>query len=370
MFPRSERQPVGELLAPFAESIADVLTDLGDTDSAAQILSIASRHRISDGVALRRAEHAFKRGDASTALDALIPAWEAGSLETHLEVQMGLASLALGLYDVVETLTAEDDLELSHAVLRWFVCLWDDLPRPPLDFDEPQVVWEVKAQLHTLVRCGRTDIVHLVVEEADSRGHSRLLESIRGLPSRTPSTGQPCSPPLSGREDFRASWLAPAADAAFSWAWSSARQALEGERVLLLAPHVDALKPLLNHACLTARELDCESSTEYFDDQVMLDGTQYEHIIVFFEPNLSLDPRDLVARYARSLCHGGQMHLMMAGPEIGHNFDAVLSRRAIEHIIESEQLVLLGADSRSGDGAPTQSESCAVHVFRAEKRVV
>ena len=253
MFPRSERKPVDELLAPLAESIADVLADMGDAESAAQVLAIASRHRVSDGVALRRAEHAFKRGDASTALDALIPAWEAGSLEPHLELQMGVASLALGLYDVVETLTAEDELELAHAVLRWFVCLWDDLPRPPLDFDEPQVIWAISAQLHTLVRCGRTDIVHLVIQEAENEGYERLLESVRGLPRRAPSTGQPCSPPLTGRESFCALWTAPAADAAFSWAWSSARQALEGERVLLVAPHIEAFDSLLSHACDPSR---------------------------------------------------------------------------------------------------------------------
>jgi hypothetical protein len=61
---------------------------------------------------------------------------------------------------------------------------------------------------------------------------------------------------------------------------------------------------------------------------------------------------------------------MMAGPKIGHGFDAILSHRAIEHILESAQLTLLGSDSRAEDGAPIAANESTVHVFRAEKRVV
>ncbi|MEE2787659.1 MAG: hypothetical protein VX589_09995 [Myxococcota bacterium] len=370
MFPRSERRPADEKLTPLAESIADVLMELGDVSGASHILKIVSHHRLSDGIALRTAENALKQGDASTALDALIPAWEAGSPDLHLEVQMGLASLALGIYDVVETLTADEDLSVDHLVLRLFVCLWDGLEVPQLDFQDPEVVWIVNGQLQTLARCGREDIVHLVADFAARQGYERLTQAIRSLPQREPSSGRPHAPPLNGRAAFVDAWSGLAPDAAFSWAWSSARQALEGERVLLVAPSPEAVRPLLGPTCVTSHALVSREDGQQNEHGSYTGTTQFEQVIVFFEPNYSTDLSVLIQRYERRLCHGGQLHLMLAGPALAGEFNAVFNRRAVEVALDQAGLELLGSDARDHVGMPVADRCADVHVFRAEKRIV
>ena len=228
MFSRDRKIDHSDSLVPLAEAIADAFESIGDQRAAHEVLEFAARHGVSDGLALRQAEQAFGEGDANRALNALIPAWEAGSTDSHLEAQMGLASLAIGLYDVVETLTAQDELSLEHTVLRWLLAAWDDLERPELDMDNVQVVWLMRAQLMTLAACGRTDLVYRAVETAQAIGADKLAHQLAGIPATEPANGQPAALPIDAREPFADRWRHPAHDAVFSWAYSSARQVLRG----------------------------------------------------------------------------------------------------------------------------------------------
>ena len=68
MFSRSSVHRQREALSPLAEMMADAFSDVGDVAAASQVLELASRHGISDGVALRSAEQAFFAGDAIDAM--------------------------------------------------------------------------------------------------------------------------------------------------------------------------------------------------------------------------------------------------------------------------------------------------------------
>ena len=97
---------------------------------------------------------------------------------------------------------------------------------------------------------------------------------------------------------------------------------------------------------------------------------QYEHIISIYDVNRSLEPRRVLAEYARGLTHEGQLHLLVAGSGAASEFAMGLSRGAVEQLCEAVGLKLMGCDSRDESGMPTSPEHAAVHLLRAEKRII
>jgi hypothetical protein len=369
MFVRSNQTNSRDDLIPLAESLADAFADAGDRSAAGRVLHLVSKHSISDGIALRQAEQAFANGDATAALDALVPAWEAGSADLHLETQMGLASLALGLYDVVETLTDREEFSLNHSVLRWLAGLADGFETPSLDWAHRPAIWSATAMLKTLAHCGRTDIVHLAQAYADANDAMTLGRSIEKIPSSEPIACQPASPPTQGRADFKESWTLPGGDVVFNWAWSSARQAFTGERVLVIGPDASLLVPFTDHAVADYISEPYGEFEELGHERQTKPG-RYEHIISIYDLNRTLDPRAVFSEYTRCLTHEGQLHLLVAGSGAASAFDMGLSRGAVERLCEAVGLKLIGCDSRDETGMPTASESASVHLIRAEKRII
>jgi len=368
MFPRSHINNQREALTPLAAAMADAFEHAGDSRAATQGLSLVSRHGISDGVALRRAEQAFAVGDATAALNALIPAWEAGSEDLHLEVRMGLASLALGLYDVVETLTDQDTYSLEHSVLRWLAAVSDDFETPELDWERAETVWITVTMLKTLVQCGRSDIVYRVGQVAVEDGLSGLHQSIRSLPAQEPAVAKACSPPLHGREDFKDDWELPAGDIVFNWLWTSARQAFTGERLLTVGLQADLFGRFLEH--VSSDHILDPPSTESTGYVNRLKPGRYDHIVSIFDLNRGLAPSAVLADYARGLTHEGQLHLLVAGPNLAHSFDLCLSKGAVERLCEEVGLKLVGSDSRDETGLPASESEADVYLIRVEKRII
>ena len=62
--------------------------------------------------------------------------------------------------------------------------------------------------------------------------------------------------------------------------------------------------------------------------------------------------------------------MLVGGPALAGRFDLSLSQGALERLCREAGLVMLGIDSRDEDGMPVSAETAAVHVLRAEKRVV
>ena len=369
MFSSNRNQVQQSNLAPLAESLADVLIDLGDRKAASTMMALIANHGVSDGLALRRAEQGFLEGDATSALDALIPAWESGSDDLQVEIQMGLASLALGLYDVVDTLTDRDEFSLEHCVLRWIACLADDVELPAIDFDYRPTIWSLATALATLARCGRTDIVYKTQAFARDNGQHEVLRAISRIPSTEPISSEPASPPLHGRECFRKAWTAPGADVAFNWIWSSARQVYTGERVCVVSPQVELMAPFVAHA--RAQMLESESySCDSADAASNIGAGRFEHIISVYDLNYGIDPLETLRRYARGLTHEGMLHLMVAQACQGSDFDVALAMRSISLMCDQAGLRVVGTDSRSFDGLSVERRSADVHLLQLEKRVI
>ncbi len=369
MFTRSKASYRLSDIAPMAEALADAFEDAGDQRASQTILSLVTKHGTSDRVALRRAEQFFAAGDATAALNALIPPWEAGSPDTHLEAQMGLASLALGLYDVVDTLTDKEEFGLENTVLRFLNCLTDGLEPPNIDWDHSETLFTAVTMLRILVQCGRTDIVFRVRAYAQEHALERLLRTISSLPATQPMVGQAYSPPSDGREHFCTQWDSPAADVVFNWAWSSARQAFSGERVCVVSANAEALSSFYGHTRL-ALETGRLCALLRDEDETRLAPGRYEHILSVFDLNRSLTPAQVFSDYARGLTHEGQLHLLVAGSKLAGQFDTSFSMGALQRLCEASGLTFLGAESRDETGLPAESEHAAVHLLRAEKRTV
>jgi len=369
MFTRSKSSYGLGDIAPMAEALADAFEDVGDQASSQAILSLATKHGLSDRMALRRAETFFAAGDATEALNALVPAWEAGSPDRHLEAQMGLASLALGLYDVVDTLTDKDEFNLENIVLRFLNALADDLDAPILDWTHSETVFTAVTMLRVLAGCGRTDVVYRVQQYANEHDLSRLSRAICSLPATQPMAGQPYCPPSDGRPQFRDEWSSPACDIVFNWAWKSAREAFSGERVCIVASEAEQLAAFFGHT---------HSTLESAPHCALVDGDRamriapgrFEHIFSVFDLNRTLTPAETFADYARGLTHEGQLHLLVGGPALAGHFEMSLGVRALKKFCEAAGLKYLGSDSRDETGLPVEPEHAAVHLFRAEKRTV
>ncbi len=365
MFAGSHRLRPAEPLEPVADAFADALIHAGDGPAAAEALALAGRHVTGPHFALRRGERALARGDAAAALEAMIPAWEAGWDEPELGARLAFASLALGLYDVAGTLTDEAPL-LSHRLVRWLLDVWEGDPPQPLDLARAEVAWGLRAMLQQLVRCGRDDLA--------ARGHlaakAACPEARVGPPPPVPPEARPFSPPLDGRAAFRAAWTGPAADAVFSWAWSAGRQVLSGERTLLLTPEPGPLRPLVAHGRLVCVGSAHDGDVIADPEALPVAPSRWLHAVAALWLEQGLSPVEALRQITAALTHEGQLHLLCAGPRADWPTPLRLSPAMVERACRRAGLAVLGVAARSADGRPVAPEEAAVVLLHAERRVI
>ncbi len=361
-----------EPIAPLAEAVADAFERLGDRRAATEVLALAVRHGTNPSLALRLGERALEQGDAASALDALVPAWEAGFEDVRLESLLALSSLALGLYDVVDALTEEPEKSAEHGLIRWILFCWEGREMPKPSWSRAESVWGLRTVLQQLAKCGRTDLVYCVRQVLSGTMSPRLERALDAIPSSPPPPCRPFAPPLDGRENFRNAWRLPAPDATFSWAWACAREVLEGERVLLLCPEPEALRPLFAHA-----QLDVISTREGVGadhvsqpESLPIGPGRYEHVVAFFWLEGALEPGRAVRATARALTHEGQLHLLTAGPTSAGDFDLVMSASTVERLCKRSGLQVDGVATRDEMGATVVPEEATVQLLRGQKLIV
>ena len=362
----------GQPIAPLAEAVADAFERLGDRRAAAEVLALAVRHGSNPSLALRLAEKALEDGDAAEALDALVPTWEAGFEDVRLEALLALSSLALGLYDVVDALTEDTAKSADHALLRWVLFCWESRSMSPPSLVRAETVWRLRTILQQLARCGRTDLVYCVRQSLADDIPPRLERALQAIPSTPPPPCRPYAPPLDGRETFRQTWQLPAPDATFSWTWACAREVLEGERVLLLCPHPEAVRPLFGHAQLDViSTIEGAGADHVADPESLPTGPgRYEHVVALFWLESALEPAKALRAMARALTHEGQIHLMTAGPAIAGEFDVVMSPSTVERLCTRTGLRVDGVATRDAIGATTTPDQATVQLLRGRKLIV
>lgn len=361
-----------EPIAPLAEAVADAFERLGDRRAAAEVLALAVRHGTNPSLALRLGERALEQGDAAAALDAMVPAWEAGFEDTRLESLLALSSLALGLYDVVDALTEVPEKSAEHLLIRWVLYCWEGREMAPPAWTRAETVWSLRTVLQQLAKCGRTDLVYCVRQALAETMSPRLERALDAIPSSPPPPCKPFAPPLDGRDAFRAGWRLPAADACFSWAWACAREVLEGERVLLVCPDPEPLLPLFAHARVdVVSNREGEGVDHVAGPEALPIGPgRYEHVVAFFWLEGALDPGHAMRNLARALTHEGQLHLLTAGPSAVGDFDLVMSASTVERLCKRSGLQVDGVATRDEMGATVVPEEAAVQLLRGQKLIV
>ena len=354
-------------LAVLADELADALVRHGDAAAADDVLALAARHTPDSGLALRRAERALGRGDAAAALEALVPAWEAGAPEPRLEATLALTAIALGLYDIAHQLTEPANTGVDHAAARLLVAvaLGEDARLLSLP---TELVWTLKAQLRVLVACGRTDLVWALRERAPELGVPGLVRVVEGLPAEAPPPATPCRVALDERVRFRETWRWPAADAVFSWAWSVARDILGGERVLLLGPQPKPFEGLWAHGCVTAISGSPVEGTSAVarPEALPVAPGRFAHVAAVFWMRDAMDPVGALRAMTATLAHEGFLHLACVGPGAAGEHGLRLSLAATLRACAAAGLEVTGADTRGADGATGD----VVHLVRAIRRIV
>lgn len=369
MFVGSPRLTPAESLAPLAEPLADALALAGDGAAADTVLALASRHGADPDLALRRGERALAAGDAAAALDAMVPAWEAGFDDPRLDARLAFAALCLGLYDVAGTLTDEAEATEGRLV-RWLLDVWEGDPPIAIDWRRAEVAWTLKSLLRQLERCGRDDLA-AAGWRAAVEAEPALAERL-GPPIMAPVEPANDPPPVDGRAAFRAAWTGPAADAVFSWVWSVGRELRRGERALLLSPTPGALRPLLSHGRLTALSTAAGPGVDAVVEPSALPAApaRWHHVVAALWIEQDLAPVDALRAIARSLTHEGRLHLLCAGPAAEGALPLRLSAAMVERACRRAGLEVTGVAARSADGMPAEPGEAAVLLVQAERRLV
>lgn len=370
MFAGSRRLRPAEPVAPLADALADALSHVGDPRAAGEVLRIGGLHSKAPELALRRGERAFAAGDAAAALEAMVPAWEAGWDDPRLNARLALASLILGLYDVAGTLTDDAD-SLDARLVRWILDTWEGDPAESVAFERAEVAWAMRALIQQLVRCGRDDLAArawLAAVEVCPDAADRL-----GAAPAPPPEPNPYAPPLDGRTRFRDAWTGAAPDAVFSWGWSAGRNILRGERAALLCPTPGPLLPLFGHARLTAVASQRVSGAQLVaePESLPLAGARQLHVCAAFWLEQAMNPLGAMQAITRALTHEGQLHLICAGPEApASDAPLRLSPQLVERLCEKAGLSVTGVAARDARGGPTRPESATVLLLQAERRVI
>lgn len=368
MFAGSPRLSPAESLAPLAEPLADALALAGDGAAADTVLALAGRHGADPELALRRGERALARGDAAAALEAMVPAWEAGFDDPRLDARLAFASLCLGLYDVAGALTDAAEA-LDGRLVRWLLDVWEGDAPVAIDWRRAEAAWALKSLLRQLERCGRDDIA--------ARGWRAAVEANRALADRLgPAPAEPPSgparPPMGGREAFCAAWSGPAADAVYSWAWSVGREVQGGERVLLLSPTPAALRPLVAHGRAVALSIEavegCEAVVE--PSALPVAPARWQHVVAALWLEHDVAPVEALRSIAGALTHEGRLHLLCAGPAADAALPMRLSAAMVERACRRAGLTVTGVAARTAEGMPAEPGEAAVLLVQAERRLV
>lgn len=365
---RRATAPQTESIAPLAEALADALAASGATDASREVLAIAAARSPDAALAMRRADAALKRGDAATALHALVPAWEAGSQDPRLEAMLALCALALRLDDVARQL-CERRTDVEHASVRLLLAL---ATGEGIEFDPTrswsELLFSARTQLRVLASCGRSDIVWAAQRRANDigvPGFARIAARLRATP---PPRREAHRPAAGGRAAFVDAWRWPASTAMYSWAWSAARDVLTDDRVLLVGPQPQPFRPLLEHARVTTIGGTAGDGVDALavPESLPVAPSRFDHAIVAFWLRESEDPRRAIDQLTLTLAHDGLLHLAAVGSEAPGRHDLTLSLGATVRACAAAGLEVLGADARAADGAPGDT----IHLVRARRRLV
>ncbi len=371
---RSSPSTVTADVASLAIQLADALERDGDFAGGEAALALAAAHEVDDRVAMRIAERALARGDAAAAMRALIPAWEAGSPDPHLEVLLAVSALALGLDDVCQSLTDPPCATGEHALVRLILAAKrneriDVMPA----MSTTERIWGLRALLRILADCGRADFVHHVVARAEALAIPGLTEALAGLPSTPPPSREVCTPPIAeSRAAFAAAWDRPATDAVFNWAWTVSREVMAGERALLLGEGAPALRPLFRHGATTvvaaqpAPGVDAVGAPE----ALPVAPGRWHHVVAVGWISETLCPEAALAHVVAAMPHGGQLHLLVPGPRAAGADLLRLSVPAVEGLLARAGLVVEGVVGRSAEGLDVPPDEAALVIARAQRSVV
>ena len=213
MFTQSTTQATSEQFESLAETLADFLASGGDHAGANQVLSVVSRQANTPSIALRRAEHHLTNHDPSSALAALIPVWEAGYEDPEVEALMGTTSLILGLDDVVDNLTQNNENNEALSVLRWVLSCCDREVEAVLALEEPRIQWSIIRLCRTFASQNRTDIVGAIWSTLETIGVESLLNRLSAIPRSPWILATPARPRLDLRESITSDASLPAVGA-------------------------------------------------------------------------------------------------------------------------------------------------------------
>lgn len=362
-------------LGHLALQLADALERVGDGAGTDAVLELAAAHDAADErIALRRAERGLARGDAVAALRALVPAWEAGSRDPHLEALLALVSLALGLDDVAQSLTGPPCASGEHALVRLILAAsrGERLDVDP-SLSTTERIWGLRSMLRILADCGRTDLVQAVVDRAEELALPGLPAAIAGIPASPAPDGGVYTPPLAeARAEFDARWTEPGGRAVFNWAWTVAREVGIGERLLLLGAGAPALRPLFPHAegTVIAPAPTDGADAASAPGELALAPARWHHVVALGWLTDTLEPETALRRVVDALRHGGQLHLLVPGPRAGGEPLLRLSRAAVERLLERTGLVVEGVVDRNDDGLDVPPPEAAWVIARAARSIV
>ena len=160
---------------------------------------------------------------------------------------MGTTSLILGLDDVVDNLTQNNENNEALSVLRWVLSCCDREVEAVLALEEPRIQWSIIRLCRTFASQNRTDIVGAIWSTLETIGVESLLNRLSAIPRSPWILATPARPRLDLRESIT-SVRACQRSARSIIGFGHLRDVFRGERVLLIGYDVNA--PLFEHADL------------------------------------------------------------------------------------------------------------------------
>ena len=359
--------------ADLALQLSDALHQQGDRRRADALLElITAAGEGDDRIALRRAEAALEQGNAPEALRLLARIWEAGSLDPRVEAMLALCALATGMNDVAESLTADADKSLDHAVVRLLLAAArGESARMAIAGTSTESMFLLRAHLRTLAQCGRADLVGAFAR-ADL-GLPGVANIVQGLPTDTAPSREVASPSLEAtRADFAACWRGPAANASANWAWTIGREIASGERTLLLTPWPEAFATALGHARVTTiapvRALGAHLVAD--PEQLPIAPGRFQHVVAAGWLGYALNPENALREVCRVSGHEAQIHVLSAGPAAAGESDMTLSLKALERLGARVGLAECAGVARTDAGMPATPARAEVVLLRGVRRCV
>jgi len=366
-----QRVPL-ESAAELALGLADSLQAQGDRQTARALLELIEPVERDDRLTVRLADDALERGDAQRALRLLVRAWEAGSLDSHVEARLALAALAVGLSDVVEALTDTPERSLEHTVIRLIHAAQRSERVDVSGHGSPtEMVFALRSHLRILSACGREDLVDVV--RRASLGLPGIERALAGLPSTPAATRELVKIPLDdARAAFSRSWSGAGGEAAANWHWAVAREIGVGETVLLLSPWPAAMRALLGHARVVTVSSAPGPGVEIIaePEALPIGAGRFQHVIAADWLGRALNPDAGLRELARVLVHDGQCHALCAGAAAPGDAALTFSTAALQKLATRAGLSDVHTLARKASGLPAVTAEADVTLLRAVRRVV